>query len=88
MALYYRDRNHTGLANDQIGLLLVVQTSVSTESDYEMALLHWSLRLHRSLCRRNLPRYFYMRSGAEELQSENTGSLSAQSSRRIHNGYL
>lgn len=88
MAIYRYDRNHDGLADGQIGLFLVVQTSLPTKRDHEMALLRRSFCLHRPLYCPNLPRHLHMHPSAEELQSETAGSLPTQQGRRIRHGYL
>ena len=75
MAVYLRGRDDTGMASDQTGLFLVIQTTVRTEQNHEVALLRRSLRLYSPLYRRGFPRYLHMRPGAEAVQSETAGSL-------------
>lgn len=74
VAVYRRAVNETALVNDQAVIFLVIQTNLSTEPGYEMALLRRNVRLYGPLCSRIFPRSLYMHPGAEGLEPEAAGS--------------
>ena len=88
VAVHHRDGNDTGMASGQTGLLLVIQTSVRTEPNHEVALLRRSLRLYSPLYCRILPHPLHMHPGAEAVRPEIAGSLLAERGRRIRHSHI